>query len=488
MIVLDTTLRDGDQAPGVHLSAEKKLLVAQRLDELGVDVIEAGTAVASGEEARAVKAVASAGLKAEVLSFCRIVKKDVDAAAGCGVDGVHLVFPSSDLHIREKLRVGREEALALVLDSVDYAKAAGLVVELSAEDGSRADPAFLAKVFQEAGERGADRFCVCDTVGLLSPEKSAELYGFLSKKAAKPVAVHCHNDLGLATANTLAAIRAGASEFHATVNGLGERAGNAALEEVVVGLKVLHGIDSVRLDGLYAVSNFVRVATGFPLAPNKPVVGENAFSHESGIHVDGIVKNPDTYEGLKPELVGRRRRIVLGRLSGRKAVEMKLKEFGFQAGGEQLERIFSEIKSIGDKGKTVSDADLLAIAHSVLTGEAREKVRVDELVCTTGNTITPTASARVTLELNGEKKQVFGAGTGDGPVDAALKAVYSALGESDVKLVDYRVEAITGGSDALVDVKVKLRRGDKEINSGAVGTDIVMASVSAVVKGLNALL
>jgi len=289
-------------------------------------------------------------------------------------------------------------------------------------------------------------------------------------------------------ANTLAAVRAGASEVHVTVNGMGERTGNAALEEVAVGLKLLYGIDTVKLGGLFALSEFVKATSGFAPARNKPVVGENAFSHESGIHVDGIVKNPATYEGLKPELVGRKRRIVMGKLSGRKAVGLKLAEFELRASEEQLEKIVGRIKEAGDKGKTVSDADFLAIAESVLNGIPRERVKIDELVCRTGNKIKPSATVKVTVQLNGKKLHASGKGTGDGPVDAALNAIYDALGGSEAKLTEYRVEAITGGTDAFVDVKVKLRKGDREIGSGAVGTDIVMASVDAVVKGLNALL
>ncbi|MFQ5405937.1 MAG: 2-isopropylmalate synthase, partial [Candidatus Micrarchaeia archaeon] len=315
--VLDTTLRDGDQAPGFHMKQEKKLWLAQKLDEAKVDIIEAGSAMVSDGERDTIKAIASAGLNAEILSFTRALNSDIDAAADCGVDGVHLVFPSSKLHIKEKLRKTEKEAAKDILACVEHAKDLGLLVELSAEDGSRADRGFLKSLFKQASIVGADRFCVCDTVGVLSPEKSFALFSDIKKTVGKKtLAVHCHNDLGLAVANTLNAIRGGATEFHATVNGVGERTGNAALEEVVVSLQELYGVKTIKTQKLYELSSFAKALFNFPLSPNKPLVGENAFSHESGIHVDGILKNPKTYEGIPPETVGRQRKILVGKLSG----------------------------------------------------------------------------------------------------------------------------------------------------------------------------
>ncbi len=489
ILVLDTTLRDGDQAPGIHLSAEKKAWLAKKLDENGVGIIEAGNAAVSEGERLAIKAIAAERLNARVFSFARAVNSDIDAAAQCNVNGVHLVFPSSELHCREKLRKTPDEAMPQIIDCVKHAKSLGLEVELSAEDGSRASPEFLKKIFLEGATAGADRFCICDTVGVLSPEKSFALFREVKKAlGSKTLAVHCHNDLGLATANTLEALRAGAGEFHATINGIGERTGNAALEEVAVGLQYFYGKKTLHLEKLYELSGLAKNLCNFPLAPNKPLVGENAFSHESGIHVDGIIKNAQTYEGITPELVGRKRKIVLGKLSGRKAIELKLMEFGIETDAARLEEIFGQVKSLGDRGKIVTDADLLAIVQQTNGNGASQKVVLEELSATTGNSIKPFAQVRLKIRENGHEETRTATGNGDGPVDAALNAIYSALGKGDIVLEEYRVEAITGGWDALINVKIKMRRGEKEIYSGAVGTDIVLASAEAAIKAINVLL
>ncbi len=488
ILVLDTTLRDGDQAPGTHLTPDKKLWLAKKLDEAGVDVIEAGNAAVSEGERESLKAVAKAGLSAQVLSFARVIASDIDAAAQCGVDGVHLVFPSSALHIREKLRKTPDEALGVITSCVRHAKSLGLAVELSAEDGSRADPEFLKKVFLAGAASGAERFCICDTVGVLSPEASYSLYSGVKKAVGNRVlAVHCHNDLGLATANTLAALCAGAGEFHATVNGVGERTGNAALEEVAVALDYFYSKPTLELGKLYELSVLARNLSGFSLASNKPLVGENAFSHESGIHVDGLLKDTLTYEAIPPSLVGRKRKILLGKLSGRKAVALKLEEFGFACDSPTLEKVFLQVKALGDKGKIVTDADLFAIYHSV-SGVGSPTVFLEELTASTGNNVKPCAHVCLRLSENGSDEIRCASGEGDGPVDAALNAVYKALGKADVLLTEYHVDAVTGGWDAMITVSIKMRRGEKEIYSGAAGTDIVLTSAEAAVKAINALL
>lgn len=485
--VLDTTLRDGDQAPGIHLSPEKKSWLAKKLDDLGVDIIEAGNAAVSQGERQALTEISKLELNAQILSFARTVKADIDAAHECGVHGVHLVFPSSDLHIKEKLRKTPQEALPQIIDCVQHAKNLGLIVELSAEDGSRANPEFLKLVFSQGAKAGADRFCICDTVGILSPEKSFKLFSSVKKAIpSNTLAVHCHNDLGLATANTLAALAAGATQFHATINGIGERTGNTALEEVAVALHHFYAKKTVKLEMLYEVSGLAKNLSNFPLAPNKPIVGENAFSHESGMHVDGIIKNTQTYEGITPELVGRKRKILLGKLSGRKSVSLKLQEFGVQVNDAMLEEIFGKVKALGDMGKLVTDADLLAIVQQANGNNDHKKITLDDLTVTTGNKIRPFAQVRI--KLNDAQQEKTATGSGDGPVDAALNAIYSAIGTGDIVLEEYHVEAITGGWDALINVKIKMRRGQKEIYSGAVGTDIVLTSTEAAIKAINVLL
>jgi len=481
--MLDTTLRDGEQTPGISLTPEKKLLIARKLDELGVDTIEAGSAIASEGEREAIRKIAGEGLEAEIASFCRGVVGDIDAALACDVDAVSIVIPTSDLHIEKKLRSTREKVLGMSNAAVEYAKAHGLIAELLAEDGSRTEPAFLRKVFEEGIERGADRACVCDTVGVLNPERTAELFGALAGLRAT-LAFHGHNDLGLAVANTLAAYRAGAGELHVCMNGLGERAGNAALEEVAVGLKHFYGVDTIRLGKLSEASAFIEGITGLRLAPNKPLVGKNAFTHESGIHVDGVIKSAETYEPITPELIGQHRRIWLGKHSGRHSVRHKLKEIGVEADERQLEEIFKRVKELGDKGKEVTDADFQAIVFDVLGSAKEGRVKLEELTATTGNRVTPTASIK--LRINGELRSA--AGTGDGPVDAAINAIENALGGTGVKLESYHVDAITGGTDALVDVKIRLRKGEREVSASAAATDIVLASVEALIRGLNLLL
>ncbi|WP_286879187.1 homocitrate synthase/isopropylmalate synthase family protein, partial [Methanoculleus sp. UBA413] len=318
----DTTLRDGEQTPGVCLTPAEKLEIATHLADVGVHVIEAGSAAASLGERQSIRAIADAGLAAETCTYVRALAQDIDLAADAGADSVHLVVPVSDLHIAKKLRKTRVQVCDMAWSAVEYAKSRGLVVELSGEDASRADQTFLAAIFREGVERGADRLCFCDTVGLLTPERAAEV---IPPLLFAPLSIHCHDDLGFALANSVAALRAGASCAHVTVNGLGERAGNTALEELAMALEVLYGVDTgIATEELYPLSTHVARLTGVPLATNKPIVGEMAFTHESGIHAHGVMRDASTYESIRPEQVGRRRRIVIGKHSGSAAVEAAL--------------------------------------------------------------------------------------------------------------------------------------------------------------------
>lgn len=484
VFLLDTTLRDGEQTPGLSLTVDKKVSIAKKLDEIGVDVIEAGSAIASEGERQALKRIAGEGLKAEVASFCRGLIGDVDAALSCDVDSICLVISTSKLHIEKKLRKTPEEVLQMTVGCVEHAKKHGLIVDVLAEDGSRTELNYLKKLFDESVKAGADRICLCDTVGVLAPEKTLELMRELVKSFKVRVGFHGHNDLGCGVANTLAAYRAGARELHCTVNGLGERAGNAAIDEVAIGLKYFYNVDTVDTKKLSELSDFVAILSGVSVAPNKPLVGRNAFAHESGIHVDGVLKAEATYEPITPEMVGQKRRIQLGKHSGRKAIELKINELGVKASPQQLEEIFSKVKKVGDSGKEVTDADFHAIVFDALQTPVEQHVKLKELVSVTGNNLTPTASVK--LQIDGTEK--LSAGTGNGPVDAAINAIENALGGTDVKLTAYHVDAISGGTDALVDVKIKLRKGEKEVSAASAGTDIVLVSVEAVLKGLNLLL
>lgn len=465
---------------------ENKLRIAQRLDELGVDVIEAGFAAVSEGEFEAVKLIAEAGLRAEICSAARGTRGDVDAVAKTGADSIHMIIPVSDLHIKAKLKKTREQVLKITANMVRYAKDCGLVVELSAEDATRADVAFLKKVFATGVEAGADRVVACDTVGVLTPERAFELYADLRKSLSVPViSVHCHDDFGMAVANTVAALRGGANQFHATINGLGERAGNASLEEIVVSLMSLYERKlDIKTELLYSTSQLVSRLTGIVVQPNKAIVGENAFTHESGIHTQGMLAHPATYESIKPELVGGARRLAPGKHAGSAGLKAALATMGLAPSDKQLKEVQLRVKTVGDKGKTVTDADLLAIAENVLGVSKAKPIQLVEITVVSGNTVTPTASLR--LKLNG--KEVSGAAVGVGPVDAAINAVKKAIAEVEpISLEQYAVKAITGGTDAMVEVMVRMRKGDRAATAMGVREDIVMASMDAVIGCMNVL-
>jgi D-citramalate synthase len=484
--VLDTTLRDGEQTPGISLTVSEKLRIAIKLDEIGVNIIEAGSAITSSGERESIKRITKEGLNAEIASFARAIRKDIDFALDCDVDSVHLVVPTSNLHIEEKLKKSKEEVLNQTIDAVQHAIDHGLIVELSSEDASRSDMDYLKKVFIEGIATGANRICACDTVGILTPERSFDFYSQLSNLGV-PLSVHCHNDFGLAVANTLSAIRGGATQFHATINGIGERAGNASLEELIVSLSTLYNDyeTDIKINQLYNTSKLVARLTGVYLQPNKAIVGENAFAHESGIHADGVIKNTATYEPITPELVGHRRKFVMGKHIGAHGLKKRLNELKLDFNQNQFDEIFRKVKYLGDLGKCVSDVDLQAISEEVLEIEEEKKINLEELTIVSGNKVIPTAS----VKLKVDEKDILEAGVGVGPVDAAIVAVKKGVAEfADVELEEYHVDAITGGTDALIDVILKLRLGDKIISARSTQPDIINASVDAYLSGVNRLL
>ncbi|OPY22861.1 MAG: (R)-citramalate synthase CimA [Methanobacterium sp. PtaU1.Bin242] len=483
--ILDTTLRDGEQTPGVSLTPDEKLRIAIKLDELGVDVIEAGSAITSEGEREGIKKVVSEGLSAEICSFARAVKGDVDSALDCGVDSVHLVVPTSDLHIKHKLRKTREEVKNLAIETTKYAVDQGLLVELSAEDSTRSDFEYLTQLFREGIDAGAKRICACDTVGMLTPEKAYDFYGRLSQLGV-PLSVHCHNDFGLAVANSLSGLRAGAGQAHVTVNGIGERAGNASLEETVMALYSLYQVKtSINFEMLYEISRMVARITGVHIQPNKAIVGENAFAHESGIHADGVIKKAETYEPITPELVGHKRRFVMGKHVGSHIIRKRIQEMGLRVDDEKFQQIFSRIKALGDMGKCVTDVDLQAITEDVLGLMSEKVVELDELTIVSGNKVTPTASVKLNIDSN----EVLEAGIGIGPVDAAIVAIRKSIKDfADIELEEYHVDAITGGTDALIDVVVKLKHDGNIVTARSTQPDIIMASVEAYIGGINKIL
>jgi D-citramalate synthase len=433
----------------------------------------------------AVSLIAKQGLKAKISSAARGTKNDIDAVLKSDASTICMIIPTSDLHIEAKLRKTREQILRSTEECATYAKEHGLVVELLAEDASRSDLDYLIKFFQTGIDAKVDRVVVCDTVGILTPERSVDLFSRLKESIKVPIGVHCHNDFGMAVANTVAALSAGAEEAHATINGLGERAGNASLEEIVLTLKSLYKLDiKIKTELLYGTSQLVSRLTGIYVQPNKAIVGENAFTHESGIHTQGMLSNPLTYEPITPELVGAVRRISPGKHSGSHAIRVNLENMGLKPSEDQFKEIFQRIKDLGDKGKTVMDADVLAIAENVMGLSRAKPILLQEMTFVGGDKVTPTASVRLTL--NG--KEVWGAAVGVGPVDAAINAVKKAISEVEpISLEQYNVKAITGGTDAMVEVVVRMRKGNRTVTAMGVREDIVKASMEAVLSAMNVL-
>ncbi len=419
--------------------------------------------------------------------MARGVISDIDAVLKTAAKGVHLVIPSSDLHLEYKLKKTREEILKITADTTQYAKDHGLTVELSAEDATRSDLEFLTRMFKAGVNAGADRLCPCDTVGILIPERTSELFSELKKRFKNvPLSVHCHDDFGLAVANSIIALKSGADQAHVTMNGLGERAGNAALEEITVALKANYNVNlTIKTELLYETSRLVSRITEFPLQPNKAIVGENAFVHESGMHTHGILAHPLTYEPFPPELIGRTRRIASGKHSGSHGIKASLNEMGLKPNNEQLKEIFLRVKSLGDKGKRVSDADLQAIAEAVMELPTIRPIKLEEITVVTGDRVTSTASVR--LNLNG--KMLTEAATGVGPVDAAINAIKKAVGIVEpIQLENYSVKAITGGTNAVTEVAVRISKGDRKATAIGVNEDIVIAIVQAMLSGMNVLM
>lgn len=365
--IYDTTLRDGEQTPGVCLRTPEKLKIARKLDELHIHQIEAGFPVVSKEEKRSVKAIVDEGLNAKTLALSRAINADIDAAIDCGVDGVIIFMGVSDLHIKTKMKKSREEVMEICLNSIQHAKDHGLFVAFSSEDATRTDIEFLKEIYSKAEEYGVDRVHVADTVGAISPQGMTYLITELRKVIKKTgIALHCHNDFGMAVSNSIAGLLAGADAVSTTVNGIGERAGNASLEELVMALKLIYGVElNFNTKIFYELSKLVEELTSIRVPDNKPIVGKNIFRHESGIHVDAVLEEPLTYEPFLPELVGQQRKIILGKHSGCRAVRAKLNGCGIKVSKEELCKIVEEVKNQREKGKYINDELFNEIVRSV---------------------------------------------------------------------------------------------------------------------------
>ncbi len=495
VIVFDTTLRDGEQSPGATLTHREKILIARQLAKLKVDVIEAGFPVASEDDFKAVKEIAAKVKGPTICALARALPKDIDVAWNAIQNAkkprIHTFMSSSDVHLRHQFKITRGEALRMSIEAVKRACNYCSDVEFSPMDATRTEPKFLFEMVSAAIEAGATTINIPDTVGYAQPAE----FGALIKSVKENVpgienvvvSVHCHNDLGLAVANSLEAVRNGARQVECTINGLGERAGNASLEEIAMNIftrkSLFNCSTGIDLKQIYPASQMVANFTGISVQRNKAIVGENAFAHEAGIHQHGLIAASKTYEIMNPAMIGKKSKLVLGKHSGKHAAKQVLASLGFKLSEAQLQQVNAKIKQLADKQKTVLEEDIIAIASDVTGQLVQEKQRVllDEVRVNTGNKIKP--SATVTLEIDGEKKSATAAGVG--PVDAVAKAIQSMLPQK-ISLQEYHLKAITGGTDALADVVVRVENGKGSMfDAEAINEDVIMASANALVKGIN---
>jgi len=495
VLIFDTTLRDGEQSPGATMSLSEKIEIAMLLDEMGVDVIEAGFPIASEGDFHAVGEIARLVRNASVCGLARSSSRDIDRAAEALKAAVnpriHTFIATSPLHMKYKLQMPPEDVLEAIDASVSHARNHTDNVQWSPEDATRSEPDFLCRAVETAVKAGASTINIPDTVGYAIPGESARVIEML--RARVPgideviISTHCHNDLGMAVANALAAVQAGARQIECTINGLGERAGNAALEEVVMAMRVRNdllpyrtGVDTKRI---IQASRLVSTATGFPVQYNKAIVGKNAFAHESGIHQDGMLKHAETYEIMRPEDIGlSETNLVLGKHSGRAALRARLDELGYPLSDNQLKDVFVRFKELADRKKEVFDEDLLALMSDSATSAAHDHLQVKFLRVICG-TEAP-QSADLTLTIDGKDHQVTA--QGDGPVDATFNAV-KALYPHDARLQLYQVHAVTQGTDAQATVSVRMEEGGHIVTGQASDTDTVVASARAYVNALNKL-
>jgi 2-isopropylmalate synthase len=481
--VFDTTLRDGEQTPGVALTKEKKLEIAYALQELGLDAIEAGFPMNSEIEADTVKAVAKE-LDITVYGLARALTPDIDACIAADVDKIHTFISTSPQHLKYQMNKTEDEVYDMAVKAVEYIVDHGIPCMFSPMDATRTDLPYLIRVCKGVEDAGAEIINVPDTVGVMYPEKMRNFISAIRKEIKIDLDTHCHNDYGMAVANTLAAVEGGCNQVQVTVNGLGERAGNADLEQVVMALKLLYGKETnVKTERIYPLSKMVERLTSVRIMPNYPIVGDNAFAHESGIHVDAVLKKAETFEPFPPELVGAKRRLVLGKHIGVHGIEAKLKELGITVDKEQLKEITAKVKNLGGKGKKVVEEDLAAIAEDVAGMMPKKERKVELIDIVLNSRLNEKPSASVILKVNGAEKKSTQEGVG--PVDAALNAIKNALGGEKITLEEYHLDAITGGSDALAEVMITLRRGEDTTLARGVHEDVVMASVTAFINGIN---
>ena len=493
--IFDTTLRDGEQSPGASMNLEEKLRVAELLEEMGVDVIEAGFPIASNGDFEAVSEVSKLIKSAVVCGLARSARGDIERAAEAlkpaAMSRIHTFISTSPLHMKYKLQMEPDAVYEAIIDSVTYARNFTDNVEWSPEDGSRTEPDFLCRCVEAAINAGATTINIPDTVGYAVPEEFGALIAMLVERVPNSdkavYSTHCHNDLGLAVANSLAGVINGARQIECTINGLGERAGNAALEEIIMTLKTrqdrLPFVTGIDTKCITRASKLVSTITGFTVQPNKAIVGANAFAHESGIHQDGMLKHAQTYEIMTPDSVGlTKSKLVMGKHSGRHAFRVKLKELGYELGENAVQEAFRRFKDLADKKKEVYDEDLVALVDDEVL-RANDEIKFESLMVICGSKGPQTAELE--LDFDGDIRSIKA--EGDGPVDATFNAI-KGLVPHEARLQLYQVNAVTEGTDAQAEVTVRLDEGGKTVNGQGADTDTLVASARAYVNALNKLM
>ena len=495
VIIFDTTMRDGEQSPGASMNLAEKLKIAEVLEEMGVDVIEAGFPIASDGDFEAVNEIAKVVKNSVVCGLARASRNDIDRCAEAvkpaAQSRIHTFISTSPLHMKYKLQMEPDEVYEAVIDSVSYARKFTDNVEWSCEDGSRTEHDFMCRCVEAAIDAGAGTINIPDTVGYALPDEFAAIITMLLDRVPNIdkaiLSVHCHNDLGLAVANSLAAVKAGARQVECTINGLGERAGNAAMEEIVMALRTRQNTmpfsTGITTEHITRASKLVSAITGFPVQPNKAIVGANAFAHEAGIHQDGVLKHAATYEIMTPESVGLvESKLVLGKHSGRHAFREKLKELGYDLGDNAVQDVFKRFKDLADIKKEVFDEDIVALVDDSVIRE-NDRIHMESLEVLCGTKHQP-PTAEIEVEVDGEHKTVKA--TGDGPVDAIFKAISQCFPHT-ARLQLYQVHAVTAGTDAQAGVTVRLEENGRTVNGQGADTDTMVASAKAYINALNKL-
>ena len=490
--IFDTTLRDGEQSPGCSMNLSEKVKIAQQLEALNVDIIEAGFAISSKGDFESIQAISKAVKTPIICSLCRAVKKDIETAAesikNAKKQRIHTFIATSPIHMKHKLKMSPDQVLETAIESVKYAKSFVNDIEFSCEDAGRSDKAFLARVYTEVIKAGATTINVPDTVGYQTPEEFGTLIDYLKNTIEGienvTISVHCHNDLGLATANSLAGVTSGAGQIECTINGIGERAGNTALEEVVMALSVrkdqYHCHTNIKTNEIIKSSRLVTSITGSEVQANKAIVGANAFAHEAGIHQDGILKQRETYEIMDATTIGlTQNQLVLGKHSGRHAVLDKLKSLGYQLNDDELNKAFERFKFIADQKKEISDEDLHAIVSDELY-HAPEIYKLIDIDVHSQSKKQPTATVTVKKDQETITKTQHGVGA----VNAIYATIDTIIGE-EVNLVDYIVHSVTGGTDALGKVTVRIQDGNHIFKGNGSALDVLMASAKAYLEAVN---